>query len=123
MGFVVLKLLRQRRMGVRRLGQDEHTAGVAIQAVHHPDARFSRGSACQSWSTRLKIRLGQIDDGELRGIPAVWDHQQAGGLIEHQEVLIFMQHIEVVALTQHIVSLRLHASLPGHYQYGTRPLS
>jgi hypothetical protein len=92
MGFAVLKLPRQHSMGMPRFGQDEHAAGVSIEAVHHPDARLGRRRVSQGGGTRVKVRLCPIDHCRLRGIPAVWDHQQAGGFIEHQEVLIFMQH-------------------------------
>jgi hypothetical protein len=42
LGFAVLKLLRQHSMGMPRFGQDEHAAGVSIEAMHHPDARLGR---------------------------------------------------------------------------------
>jgi hypothetical protein len=93
MGFVVLKLLRQHSMGMPRLGQNEHAAAVAIEAMHHPQARLARRRTSRRRGMRSKICLRQVDNRRLRGIPSVWDHQQAGGFIEHQEVIIFMQHL------------------------------
>jgi len=93
---LVEKLLAQGRLGIGRLGHDEQSAGVLVDAVHQSHLGIIRVKGLQV----SQVPRHGIDERAVE-IAGTGMHHHARGLVHHHQRVVFIDDVEGYFLGQH----------------------